>query len=91
MAYLGSLSATQLTLLFDVERDESGYPKITPPDAGRVPTAEQLFRRRCYLNAVTDPAIVARLWAAEKERLAAADAAAKEKARRGRKLGGGRK
>lgn len=90
MDYLGSLSPRQLTLLFDVERTEEGYPKIVPPPAGRAPTAEELFRRRCFLNAVTDPAAVDRLWAAEKGRRekAAADALAKKKPRKTRGPGG---
>jgi hypothetical protein len=93
--YLGGLSDDQLTLLYDVERDEFGTPKLVAPDETAPPTMEQAFRRRCYLNAVTDPAAVDRLWAAERERLAKAEAAAVERAkqrrREGRKVGKRRK
>lgn len=94
MDYLGSLSATQLTLLFDVERTEDGHAKIRRPAGARPPGAEQLFRRRCYLNAVTDPATVDRLWAAERVRMAEAEAdakqRAKDRARKGRRAGKGK-
>lgn len=80
-----------MTLCYAVDRDEYGTPKLVPVEDDKPPTAEQAFRRRCYLNAVTDPATVDRLWAEEKARLAAREAAAKEtrkeKARRGRRVG----
>ena len=36
------------------------------------PTLREAFERRCYLNAVTDPAVVKELWAAEVARREAA-------------------
>lgn len=68
---------------------------MAPPEGAKPPTAERAFRRRCFLNAVTDPAAVDALWAAERERLARAEAdakaAAKERAKKGRRVGRGRK
>jgi hypothetical protein len=83
--YLGGLSDDQLTLLYDVERDEFGTPKLVVPEGDAPPTMEQAFRRRCYLNAVTDPATVDRLWVVERERLAKVEAAAVERAKERRK------
>lgn len=78
-------------MLFDVDRDGDGAAKIKLPPSSAPPTAAQLFRRRCYLNAVTDPDAVARLWAAEKARMADAAAAAKAKAKTRKRAGRGRK
>lgn len=68
---------------------------MAPPEGAKPPTAEEAFRRRCFLNAVTDPAAVDALWAAEKARLesasAGAKAAAREKAKAGRRVGRGRR
>jgi len=71
-------------LLFDVDRDEEGRPKLVLP-APEPPTAEQAFRRRCYLNGITDPARVRDLWADEKARLAALKGAGGANKRRARR------
>lgn len=51
---------------------------IRPP-SGKPPTEKQAFERRCYLNGVTEPSAVARLW---RERCAARDEARKRRSRR---------
>jgi hypothetical protein len=58
-----------LILLFQIDRHPDGTAKITVPDEPEPPTMEQAFRRRCYLNGVTDQWKVDKLWAAERDRL----------------------
>lgn len=58
-----------MILLFDHERDGDGRPVLKVPGAARV-SDKQAFRRRCYLNAVTDPAVVEQLWTEERARRA---------------------
>lgn len=54
---------------FNVERHDDGTPRLVMP-TGKRPTAEQAFRKMCYMNGVTDQNVVDGLWAKEKEKLA---------------------
>lgn len=72
-----------MILFFDVERDAEGAPKLVAPGSAPL-TAQKAFARRCYLNGVTEPSVVARLWAAESERRKKATADAKAAARKPR-------
>lgn len=64
--------------IYNVEREGDGWPKLSMPRKAP-PTARQMFTRRCYLNAVTDPAEVHRLWAEESTRRKAAKGESKKK------------
>lgn len=72
-----------MILFFDVDRDAEGHPKLVVPGPDPM-TPKQAFARRCYLNGVSDGAVVDRLWAVEVERRKKATADAKAAARRPR-------
>jgi hypothetical protein len=65
IAEIAKASDTQLILFFEVERDpETGNAVIRSPAVeSAFPTAQRFFERQCYLNGITDPEAVARLWA----------------------------
>ena len=58
-----------MILLFQVDRHPDGTAKISPPEEPGPPSMEQAFRRRCYLNCITDQWLVDKLWKAERKRL----------------------
>jgi len=69
--YLGSLSDEQLYALYSHRRGESWEPKLEWPDASG-PTEAEAFASACFYNGIFEPERVAKLWAEERARRAAA-------------------
>lgn len=49
---------------FNLKRTGEGVPILPDPAGDAPPSSHELFAYHCKLNCVTDPAEVARLWAA---------------------------
>ncbi len=61
--------------LYAIERGADGYPKLKLPESP-TPTPREVFERFCFLNAVSDPEQIERLW--QEKQQAAREKAAKE-------------
>jgi hypothetical protein len=89
--YLAGLSTAQLVALYVHERHPGpeGIPKLVAPPSGPAIDRKKLFRRRCYLLGVTDPATVETLWAEDEAKRAEKKAKREAQKRERRRAGPG--